>query len=124
MAAGLDLRKHVLDGCLVVHVDGEIDLANSAVLQQYLVDQLDKDHAHIVVDLTGVGFLDSTALSALIVAYHAAKEMGGSLHLSGATGATRKVLVITQLDVLFDHHDHVTDAIEAALLKRDGEQPQ
>lgn len=122
MGAGMDLRKHVLDGCLVVRVAGEIDLANSAVLQQYLMDQLDEDHANIVVDLTGVGFMDSTALSALIVAYNAAKDFGGSFRVAGADGQTRNVLDITQLDVVFDHHDDVTDAIEAALLKRDGEQ--
>ncbi len=116
MGAGLELRTQILGKCLVVHVGGELDLANSAVLQQHLVD---KGRSDVVVDLTEVGFLDSTALSALIVAYRKASNLGGGLHLAGATGTARKVLDITQLDLLLDLHDDLGDAIEAALLKSD-----
>lgn len=115
VSAGLELRTQVLGNCLVVHVGGELDLANSATLQQYLVDQLDKQPSDVVVDLTEVSFLDSTALSAFIVAYHKARKAGGGLHLAGATGTARRVLDITQLNVVLDLHDDVDDAIEAAL---------
>jgi anti-sigma B factor antagonist len=116
VGAEIDLRTQVLGNCVVIHVRGELDLATSTMLQQYLVDQLNEDHSEVVVDLTQVGFVDSTALSALIVAYHKATKLGGGLHLAGATGEARKVLDITQLDVVLDLHEDVGDAIEAALV--------
>ena len=121
MSSRLKLRQQIFGMCLVVHVGGELDLANSAVLQRYLEDRLNEEHAGLVVDLTQVDFLDSTAVSALLVAYHKANRLGGSLHLAGARGTARKVLDITQLDLVLDLHDDVGEAIEAALVDADGE---
>ncbi len=121
MGTGLQLHREVLDGCLVIHVGGELDLANSGVFQHYLVAQLDGERTDVVVDLTDVGFLDSTALSALIVAYQKAQRIGAGLRLAGATGLARKVLDIAQLNLVLDVHDDVSEAVGAALVHRRGE---
>jgi anti-sigma B factor antagonist len=122
--AALELRRQIVGAVLVVHVVGEVDLASSAVFQQYLVDQIDEEHADVVVDLSGVGFMDSTGLAALLAVYNAVNALGGSLHLAGATGEARRVLGITQLDVMFDHHADISDAIEAALRRAGGGEPR
>ena len=113
MLGACELRIQQLDGCIVVRPAGEIDLSNSDALRGHLDNLVDR--GQVVVDLSGVSFLDSTALGALIIVRKRAAGRGTSLHLAGAYGTALKVLQITGLDVHLVHHDHVADALEAAL---------
>ncbi len=54
----------------------------------------------VTVEVSRVGFLDSTGVHALVVAHHAAQERGGRLHVTGARGAVAAVLELTGLDAL------------------------
>ena len=46
-------------------------------------------------------------------------NLGHTLRLSGAQGQVRRVLEITQLQIVLEHHDDVGDAVEAALSEYD-----
>ncbi len=63
-----------------------------------------------MVNLEGVGFLDSSALSALIRGRKHAKTGGGELSLVCTRQNTLKVFEITQLDELFAIHDSLDAA--------------
>lgn len=54
-------RAQSADGTSVLTVVGEIDQSNADELAAALADV----HAHVVVDLTGVGYLDSAGLNVL-----------------------------------------------------------
>lgn len=113
MLGACELRIHQLAGCIVVHPAGEVDLSNSDALRNHLDGLVDR--GHVVLDLSGLSFLDSTALGALITVRKRAALRGTSLHLAGAYGTALRVLQITGLDVHLMHHDYVADALEAAL---------
>ncbi|MEV4347578.1 anti-sigma factor antagonist [Actinoplanes sp. NPDC049596] len=49
----------------------------------------------VVVDLSGVGFLDSSGVHSLIAAHHAARARGGRLVVVNAAGSVATVLEIT-----------------------------
>ncbi|MGH8823108.1 MAG: STAS domain-containing protein [Jiangellaceae bacterium] len=121
MSDGLRFRAQDVGGCIICRVTGEVDLVSAATLHEHLLAQLDDDHPLLVVDLAGVGFMDSSALAALVAAHRQAEKFGGGVRLAGAHGAARKVLEVSQIDVVLDHHDDVGDAVEAALAARDGE---
>ena len=111
-----ELRTYQLAGCVVVRPAGEIDLSNTDALRGHLCSLVER--GHVVLDLSGVSFLDSTALGVLITVRRHAADHGTSVHLAGAYGTALRVLEITGLDVHLRHHDHVADAIEAALFAR------
>jgi anti-anti-sigma factor len=111
-----ELRTYQLAGCVVVRPAGEIDLSNTDALRGHLFSLVER--GHVVVDLSDVSFLDSTALGVLITVRKRAADRGTSVHLAGAHGTALRVLEITGLDVHLRHHDHVADAIEAALFAR------
>ena len=52
------------DGVPVLAVNGEIDMSNAAVFAAVLADAV-ADHGSLIVDLTGVEYLDSAGLAAL-----------------------------------------------------------
>ena len=65
----------------------------------------------LVCDLTEVGFLDSSGLSALVSGLKAARERGGFLKLAGLNEQVAKIFKLTMLDRVFELHP----SVEAAL---------
>ncbi|MGH8825718.1 MAG: STAS domain-containing protein [Jiangellaceae bacterium] len=119
MSNRLRLRTRTVDGCLVVEVGGEVDMTSAPTLRDHLLGHIGLGEPCLVVDLSDVEFMDSTGLSALVVAYRQGGEVGSSLRLAGAQPPVRRVLEITHLDVLLEHHDDVADAVAAVLADRD-----
>ena len=115
MTAELEVRNQTLGGCLIVRVAGELDLATAPVLRDHVLGQLALGQTNLVIDLGRVPFLDSTGVSALVVAHREADARGGSVRLAGARRSVRRVFEITRLDRLFELHDDVSDALEAAM---------
>ena len=85
----------------VLEVRGDLDIAVSAVLSRELDELLDFGHGRVAVDLSGVLFMDSSALSALVHAHERAKASGRLLELVRPSPACAKVLSITGLDRVF-----------------------
>ncbi|MCB0908829.1 MAG: STAS domain-containing protein [Nocardioidaceae bacterium] len=90
------------DGRALVTLVGELDLAVAPDLvteMEYAVDQVSP---HLVLDLTGVDFIDSSGLTMLIRVRQITDDRGGSLVLTGAGEALEHLLTLTRLDELFD----------------------
>jgi anti-sigma B factor antagonist len=107
---------HVAD-CFIVQLSGEIDMANTPTLEAELAEVATL--GNLVIDLSEVEFIDSTALGAVIAAYNKASALGHSIHLAGARGPVRRVLEVTRLDEHFGHQDDVADAVQAARVAAD-----
>ncbi|MGH8862708.1 MAG: STAS domain-containing protein [Jatrophihabitantaceae bacterium] len=94
----------------VVGVNGEVDVYAAPALRDGLTELL-QNGTSVVVDLTRVGFLDSTGLGALVAARTTAAERGASLPLVCTHRRILKLFTITGLDDVFAIHDTVDDAI-------------
>lgn len=95
----------------VVGVRGEVDVSSAPALQQRLGELFSGGAGKVVVDLTDVGFIDSSGLGALVSARNAAEESGGALSLVCTSERILKLLMITGLDGVFDVHASVPDAL-------------
>ena len=69
---------------IVVAVEGEIDLATAPALLAALRDAVASPASAVVADLTGVEFIDSSGVHALLVAAAAARQHGSRLIVRGA----------------------------------------
>jgi anti-sigma B factor antagonist len=103
---GIDRR----DGSVVVSLAGELDLYNAPVLRTALLAECAAAPERLVVDLSGVEFIDSTALGVLI---EARRRLGrnDAFVLAGPGMETRRALRISGLDKHFGVHDTVDDAL-------------
>lgn len=86
----------------VVDVAGEIDLNTSSAFQQDLLELLDKSPERIVVNLSGVSYMDSSGVASLVKLLSRVRRAKGSLFLCGLTDRVRGVFEITRLDSVFD----------------------
>jgi anti-sigma B factor antagonist len=89
------------DGRVSARIDGEIDLANGRKLVRYLKDLIREPGQRVEVDLSGVAFLDSSGLQALIAAHHLAGERGSELILVAPSAVVRRLLRLTGCDAFF-----------------------
>jgi anti-sigma B factor antagonist len=114
MTFGVTIEK--LDaGFFVVAPAGELDAFTSPELRSELHHLLENGRAErLVVDLTAVTFLDSSALGVLVGALRRLRERDGSLHLVQPRPTVRRIFEITALDDIFALHPTRTDALAAA----------
>ncbi len=95
---------------MVVRLAGELDLYNVAEVSTALAGIASDPPERVVVDLTEVSFVDSTALGALVEAQRELR--GGSRLLLAAPGSdVRRALEVSGLARHFAVHDTVEDAL-------------
>ncbi len=97
----------------VVSLAGEVDLSNHLALRSHLNDLIVDGHVHLVLDLRGVTFMDSTGLGALIGTRRRVHAFAGSLAIVLTHEAIRRVFEVTGLDNVFDLHDTLDAALAA-----------
>ncbi|GIF07216.1 STAS domain-containing protein [Actinoplanes siamensis] len=97
-------------GCTVVEVCGDLDMAVSPQLHESLQRVIADGGRQVVLDLAGVGFMDSTALGVLVTVFKILRDHGGQLRLATPQPVVRDVLRITSVDRAIG----VYDTVEAA----------
>ena len=102
------------NGATVVHLAGELDLYNANVVRETLIACCEESPDRLVVDLSEVKFIDSTALGVLIEARTRLANRKGFL-LAGPGLETRRALEISGLDKHFSVHDSLSDALSTSL---------
>ncbi len=76
-----------------VTVSGDIDLATAAVVGTAVETALSTPGVTaVVVDLSGVGFLDSSGISELLKGRRSADDVGAAYRITGAHGVALRVL--------------------------------
>lgn len=105
----LDLSTRALGDRAVVSVGGEVDLETASQLAEHALDALHQVSPHIVLDITGVTFMDSTGLKVLVTIERRAQLAGGSFVLVGASPPVRRILALTGLDQVFSLQESVGD---------------
>jgi anti-sigma B factor antagonist len=89
---------------VVVAPLGEVDLLTAPDVTAAVADLLARDFHHVVVDLRGVTFLDSSGVRSLFLADAAARDAGARLSVIPGTPTVQRPLEIAgiaeRLDVL------------------------
>lgn len=97
----------------VVVLSGEVDIYTAPRFKEAMIELLDTGVEKLVVDLTGVTFIDSTALGVLIGGLRRVHDIGGSMSLVVTTSPVERVLSITGLDRVFAVQRTREAAVEA-----------
>jgi anti-sigma B factor antagonist len=115
LPAGLDISSRVVDGALVLSVAGEVDLDTAPQLQAAIMDAIDRTAgAACIVDLTGVSFLGSAGLTALLSTTRHAEARSEPLPI--VVDANRPVIrpiELTGLDAVLRLYHSVDEALQS-----------
>lgn len=111
-AVELTVTRDERDTATVLVVSGEVDVHTA----QRLRDEVKASEARdvpLVVDLSGVPFMDSTGLGVLVGALARSRETGHRLVLCAVPSRTRRLLSLTGLDGEFDLVSDLETAVQA-----------
>lgn len=98
------------DGITVLGLRGEVDYQSVGALTRAM-PAADPEGRRVVVDMSGVTFMDSSGVNALIAAHQAMQGAHGWLRLAGVRGAVLRTVQLVGLDTLVSCHATVEDAV-------------
>ncbi|MFG1807431.1 STAS domain-containing protein [Streptomyces sp. NPDC049040] len=99
--ARLDIHAAYRDGTLTVTIAGEIDLDSAPQVYQAVQAADAPWGTHVVADLSGVTFMDSTGVRMLLACYEHAQEHGGTLSVTGVHDLVERILYLSGVLSLF-----------------------
>jgi anti-sigma B factor antagonist len=102
------------DRAVVVRLVGELDLYNAHVVREELLAAATRSPERLVVELSGVTFIDSTGLGVLIESRTRLPNRQAFLLVAPGL-ETRRALEISGLDRHFAVHDSLDEALSASL---------
>nr|WP_281367961.1 STAS domain-containing protein [Nonomuraea typhae] len=98
---GADIAISRMDTHTVVVVIGEMDLVSKALLIEQVDKVLGQGAQLVIINLSGVTFLDAQGLSALVISRVHAAILQRRMMLTEVPAAVRRLLEITNLDDSF-----------------------
>lgn len=109
----VDLSTRECGGHVVVALRGELDIADAAVVAARLA-AVAASEPQIIVDLSGLEFIDSCGVAALARGRRHARRAGGDLLLAAPRHQVLRVLTLTRLTGVFPVHASVDEAASSA----------
>lgn len=97
----------------VIEVAGELDLYTAPRLKEQLLSLLDDGVQKVIVDMSGVHFIDSSALGVLIGGVKRLKPDGGTMVLVSIDENVNWIFRITGLNNVFDIFSTRDEAISS-----------
>lgn len=110
MTARLDLRTTTDGTSTVVSAEGDIDLATAPDFRDHVLGVIDVDPMRLVLDLSGVGFIDSTGIGVIVLVRRKVRVRRGELHIV-ASRRVRAALRLAALEQALNLHDRLADAL-------------
>ena len=90
---------------VVAHIEGDLDLANGNDLIDYITMLVGEWECRVEVDLSGVGFIDSSGLKALLSAHRLCSERRAELVLVDPSEPVARLFELTGCTHIFTISD-------------------
>lgn len=82
---------------ILLTATGEIDMATAGAFEEAILTALDQAPTRIVVDLSGVRFMDSSGIAALVNAHRRSARKSSTLSVVNCQRNVRQVMEITEV---------------------------
>lgn len=109
----LEVRVSKAGEAVVVTPVGDVDLTASPTLRAELKKVHEGRPVRVVVDLSGVPYMDSSGVATLVEAMQVARKNRTTLILCGLTDRVRSIFEIAKLEMVFKIVATLDDATKA-----------
>ena len=111
----LSMTKRAGDrGVAIIDLSGDITLGGGNIfLKQTLRSLAEQNEKKVLLNLSGVRYIDSSGLGELVAGYTSIGKAGGQLKLLNLTKRVKDLMMITKLLTVFDAYDDEATAVAA-----------
>ncbi len=109
----LSLSTRNQDDVVIVDCTGRIILGEESAYLRDTVKKLIVEKRKLVLNLSGVAYIDSAGLGTLVSLYTTARNSGGSIKLANLTRRVGDLLQVTKLVTIFDVYDNEQHAVDS-----------
>jgi anti-sigma B factor antagonist len=103
------VRNH--EKAAVIEVQGEVDLYSSPEMREAIIGTMSGRTPTVVVDLSGVEYMDSSGVATLVEGLQLSRGYGGVFRLAGIGGAVREVFKFARLEKVFEIYQDADQAL-------------
>jgi anti-sigma B factor antagonist len=113
--AELNIAERQAGDVTVLDMNGNITIGEGSVALRTAIRRLlEEGKKRILLNLAGVGYIDSSGIGELVSSYTAiGKEEGGQLKLLNLTQKLQDLLAITKLLTVFDVYESEAEALNS-----------
>ena len=113
MAGHFSVRLERSAPVVVISATGEVDASTVGQLDGLFETAVTKYEGHVVLELEGITFIDSTGISSLVAGLRRLNRSRRRLALACTSeGAVGRALQVTGLDHTFELHASTADAVD------------
>src|SRR5271154_1408102 len=110
----LEITRREQEGIAILELRGRLTFGpEDMLLNDEIRHALAAGRLRLVIDLSGVGKIDSAGLGTLLYARAELRRAGGGLALANLKPAHMKVLVVAKLETVFDVFESEQDAVNS-----------
>jgi anti-sigma B factor antagonist len=112
--AELNIRERQAGDVTILDLEGKITIGEGSVSLRSAIRRLiEEGKKKILLNLGGVGYVDSSGIGELVSSYTTIGREGGQLKLLNLTQKIQDLLGITKLLTVFDTYDKEADALNS-----------
>jgi len=110
--ADITISERQAGDVTILDLDGKVTIGEGSVALRTTIRRLLGDgKSKILMNLGGVGYIDSSGIGELVSSFTAVNKEGGTLKLLNLTQKIQDLLAITKLLTVFDVFDSEADAL-------------
>jgi anti-anti-sigma factor len=109
----LQIQSEIANGKTVLMPQGDVDLSSAPQLRMALTPALESENSRVLIDLSGVGFMDSTGVGVMVNALNRIKQKGGAIAFCSATPRVHRILQIAGLLRALPLYESRSEALSA-----------
>jgi anti-sigma B factor antagonist len=110
--AELNISERQAGDVTILDLDGKVTIGEGSVALRTTIRRLlGEGKKNILLNLGGVGYVDSSGIGELVSSYTAVQKEGGSLKMLNLTQKIQDLLAITKLLTVFDVYESEGDAL-------------
>jgi anti-sigma B factor antagonist len=112
--AELDIKERQAGDVTILDMNGKVTIGEGSVaLRSAIRRLLEEGKKKILLNLAGVGYIDSSGIGELVSSYTAINKENGQLKLLNLTQKLQDLLAITKLLTVFDVYENESDALNS-----------
>jgi anti-sigma B factor antagonist len=112
-AERISVKTRTIDGATILAPVGEIDLSCAPAFRTHISAAQASRPSRLIIDLTGVPYMDSSGVATLVEAMQNARRSGGKLILCSMQDKVRSIFEIARLDMVFTIVKSADDGLTA-----------